>query len=121
MSDYGSDAALDASSDVRVVDSGLTRLDGPALVAQDVAEALRTPRGSLPWDRDAGSDLLLLLHAAVVRDEVAEAEIRRVAIADPRVDAATVSVSREGEGEGGYRLSFHVLGSAEHKEIPISV
>lgn len=118
MRDYGTDVALLEGADVRVMDSGLTRLEGPALVAQDVAEALRTPRGSLPWDRDAGSDLLLWLNSPVVRDEVAEAEIRRVAIADPRVDAATVAVGRVHEG---YRLSFRVLGSAELMEMQFDV
>ena len=114
MPDWGTDVALDAA-DVRVANRGLSQLEGPELVAQDVAEALRTPRGSLPWDREAGSDLLLWLQSAVVRDDVAEAEIRRVAIADPRVDAATVVVGRA--AAGGYRLAFRALGSADLTEM----
>ena len=118
---WGTDVALaEDAADVAVVDVGLSRLAGPAVVAQDVAEALRTPRGSLPWDRDAGSDLLRWLNSAATQAEVAEAEIRRVAIADPRVDAATVAVGRD-EAGGGYRLVFRALASTELQTVLFDV
>lgn len=119
MSD-AQDVALDGGGqDVTVIDGGLTAIEGPAVVAQDMAEALRTPRGSLPWAIKAGSDLVRMLNSAVAHDAVAEAEIRRVALADPRVDASTVTVGRADTRGGRYRLAFRVLSSAEEVEIDV--
>ena len=111
MIDYGADIRLDGGRDA-LADAGgdLARIDGPALVAQDVAEELAIPRGSLPWDRTAGSDLLLWLNDRSPRDYEVEGELRRVALRDPRVDAATVSAARDGDG---YLLRFRALGSVE--------
>lgn len=115
MIDYGADVRLDGSRDALADAAGdLARIDGPALVAQDVAEELAIPRGSLPWDRAAGSDLLLWLNDRSPRDYEVEGELRRVALRDPRVDAATVVAARDG---AGYLLRFRVIGSVEEMAL----
>ena len=115
MTGFGADVRLDGSRDAVAAASGdLEQISGPALVAQDVAEELAIPRGSLPWDRTAGSDLLLWLNDRSPRDYEVEGELRRVALRDPRVDAATVSASRDG---GGYLLRFRALGSVAEQVL----
>lgn len=116
MTGYGADVRLDGSRDVVAAASGgLEQISGPALVAQDVGEELAIPRGSLPWDRTAGSDLLLWLNDRSPRDYEVEGELRRVALRDPRVDAATVSA--DGDGAGGYLLRFRVIGSVAEQVL----
>lgn len=105
----GGDVQVDATED-------LLTIDGAALVGQDVAEALRTPRGSLPWDLDAGSDLLDLLGDLLVAADDVQAELRRVALADARVDAATVDTRRRG---GAYELAFRAVGSDQLIELSV--
>ena len=115
-----SDLRLDADRDIALDGAGEDALtvDGAALVVQDVAEALATPLGSLPWDRAAGSDLLSWLNYEVVSDAVIIAEIERVAAADTRVDAATVAARQLPDGT--FRLRFVTLGGVEI-ELPYEV
>lgn len=113
--DYGSDLRLDRDRDV-ILDpaGGLVEISGPELVAQDLAEELSIPRGSLPWDREAGSDLLFWLNDRSPRDYEVEGELRRVALRDPRVDAATVTAARDG---AGYALRFRAAGSLAEQTL----
>lgn len=113
--DYGSDLRLDSARDL-IPDpaGGLVDLSGPELVAQDLAEELSIPRGSLPWDREAGSDLLFWLNDRSPRDYEVEGELRRVALRDPRVDAATVTAARDG---AGYALHFRAVGSPAEQTL----
>ena len=113
MTDYGTDVRLDghAPGDLAVTPTAdLAQIDGPALVAQDIAEEVVTPRGSLPWDTAAGSDLLQWLNSPWPRDAEVLAELRRVAARDPRVDVRTIAARSDREGE--YTLSFRPLGAA---------
>ncbi len=113
--DYGSDLRLDADRDAVPDPAGdLAELSGPELVAQDLAEELSIPRGSLPWDREAGSDLLFWLNDRSPRDYEVEGELRRVALRDPRVDAATVTAARDG---AGYALRFRAVGSLAEQAL----
>ena len=108
MTDYGTDVRH-APGDVAVTPTaGLALIDGPALVAQDVAEEVVTPLGSLPWSPAAGSNLLQWLNSPWPRDAEVLAELRRVAARDPRVDVRTIAARRD--WEGGYTLSFRPLG-----------
>lgn len=109
----GGDVQVDATED-------LLTIDGAALVGQDVAEALRTPRGSLPWDLDAGSELLDMLGDLFVAADDVQAELRRVALADPRVDAATVDTRGPAASRGGaYELAFRTVGSDQLIELSV--
>ena len=118
MTDYGTDVRLDghAPGDVAVTPvDGLAQIDGPALVAQDIAEEVVTPRGSLPWDTAAGSDLLQWLNSPWPRDAEVLAELRRVAARDPRVDVRAIAARRD--REGGYTLSFRPLGAIDTVDL----
>ena len=113
--DYGSDLRIDRDRDAIQDPAGdLAEVSGAALVAQDVAEELSIPRGSLPWDRKAGSDLLFWLNDRSPRDYEVEGELRRVALRDPRVDAATVTAARDG---AGYALRFRAVGSPAEQTL----
>lgn len=118
MTDYGTDARLDGhlAGDVAVTPTDdLAQIDGPALVAQDIAEAVATPLGSLPWDPSAGSEIPRWLNSPHPRDAEVLAELRRVASKDPRVDVRTIAARSDREGE--YILSFRPLGSLSVQEL----
>lgn len=109
--DYGKDMKLDENRDVIFTPDGDVELqDGPRLVAQDVREELSIAFASVEWDRQAGSHLLDTLNSTSA-DDVVMAEIERVAIKDPRVDASTVKVEKRTDGR--FSLSFSVVGSLE--------
>lgn len=109
--DYGKDMKLDENRDVIFTPDGDVELqDGPRLVAQDVMEELSIAFASVEWDRQAGSHLLDTLNSTSA-DDVVVAELERVAIKDPRVDAS--SVSAEKMADGRFALSFAVVGSLE--------
>ena len=102
------DALLDENRDFAVQgETGIT-VTGARLVAQDVQESILIPRGSLPWDRDDGSDVLTWLHLESTPLGTIIAELERVALADARIDAA--SVAAEQLPDGRYRLAFAVIG-----------
>ena len=109
--DYGKDMKLDENRDVIFTPDGDVELqDGPRLVAQDVREELSIAFASVEWDRQAGSHLLDTLNSTSA-DDVVIAEIERVAIKDPRVDASTVKAEKSAAGR--FSLSFSVVGSLE--------
>lgn len=112
------DALLDDDRDIFVDDAGNEGVvTGARLVAQDVREAIEDPRGSLPWDRDAGSDVLLWLNSEDVPPGAIIAELERIALADARI--ASASVGAEQLPDGRYRLSFSVLGAGGAQEVLI--
>lgn len=109
--DYGKDMKLNENRDVIFTPDGDVELqDGPRLVAQDVREELSIAFASVEWDRQAGSHLLDTLNSTSA-DDVVIAEIERVAIKDPRVDASTVKAEKRADGR--FSLSFSVVGSLE--------
>ena len=106
------DALLDDDGDIAVDDDGNgATVTGGRLVAQDVREEISTPRGSLPWDRAAGSDVLLWLNRESTPPGAIIAELERIALADARIKAA--SVAAEQLPDGRYRLSFSVFGAPD--------
>ncbi len=96
------DFAVTAEGDFEVV-------EGAALIAQDVAEVCRTPRGSLFWDREEGSDVLMWLNSPYRRTSEVLGELRRIALKDDRV--AAESVDAYVDEDGNYVLAFTPLGS----------
>ena len=109
--DYGKDMKLDENRDVIFTPDGDVELqDGPRLVAQDIREELSIAFASVEWDRKAGSHLLETLNSTSA-DDVVVAELERVAINDPRVDASSVKVRKEQDGR--FALMFSVVGSLE--------
>jgi hypothetical protein len=74
---------------------------------QDIAQCLGITPGALLWDKSAGSSLLLFLNDSGASPAAIIAELERVAIADPRVDPATVKAARIGGGK--YHLEFTPL------------
>lgn len=110
--DYGTDAYLDENRDVRFTPDGDLQLQsGPALVAQDVREALSIHVGSVAWDKEAGSYMLDQLNSEQDADLTVCNELERVALDDPRVDASTVTAERLESGT--FSLSFVVIGELE--------
>ena len=109
--DYGKDIYLDDNRDVVFTPDGDVELqDGPRLVAQDVREELSIAFASVEWDRKAGSHLLESLNSTSA-DDVVMAELERVAIKDPRVDASSVKAVKRQDGR--FALSFTVVGSLD--------
>jgi hypothetical protein len=112
--DYGTDFLLKDDDIVFVEDGDVAIVSGPACVAQDIDQALKISPGYLPWDKEAGSSLLLMLNDAGRSDTTALAELERIAIADPRVDPASVKASILSPGK--FRLEFTPL-SAIRPEV----
>lgn len=111
----GSDVLLGADgADLRTTAADdLTPISGADVVRQDLAEALRTPLGSLPWDPGAGSTLLQMLSGVTAAPGAVEGELRRVALRDPRIDAASIAIRPPAAIEQPWRVTFTVLGSTD--------
>jgi hypothetical protein len=112
--DYGTDFLLKDDDIIFTEDGDVAVVSGSACVAQDIDQTLKITPGFLPWDKQAGSSLLLMLNDAENSDAVALVELERVAIADPRVDPASVKASVIAPGK--FRLEFTPL-SAIQPEI----
>jgi hypothetical protein len=104
--DYGTDLLLVDDDIVFVEDGDVAIVSGPACVAQDIDQDLKISPGYLPWDKEAGSSLLLMLNDAG-SDATALAELERIAIAAPRVDPASVKASVIASGR--FKLEFTPL------------
>jgi len=93
--DFGADFLLDKNYDPVLLATGEPVMtSGAAAVAQDVRMAMQTPKGSLFYDPDFGSDLLYY-----VNDEQTSSNTRHLQIdiqdciyTDPRVDFNSVQV-----------------------------
>ncbi len=114
---YGSDFLLDEGGDMVITPLGeaLTEVSS-RLIAQDLAEALGTPKGSLPWGREAGSSLPQALNDTSLEEGDILYELKRLALADPRIDAATVEAREEG---GRFILSYTALGESAPRELTL--
>lgn len=113
----GKDFCLDETGDIIFTDGDLRVIASPELVLQDIREELGIPLGSVEWDRAAGSEMTLYLNDTDTGDMTITAELERVALADPRIDAETISA--ETTGTGRYRLSFQLLGSEDQNNLEI--
>lgn len=122
MADLGADLLLDAQGLDLVVDATdePRQVSGGALVRQGLAEALRTPLGSLPWDPAAGSSLLQMLNSDTA-DGVVAAEILRVARAEPRIDVASIRVQAPAAAGKPWRVVFRPLGAVDEQALEFGV
>jgi hypothetical protein len=106
--DYGTDFLLVDDDIVFTPDGDIEIVSGPACIAQDIDQTLKIVPGRLPWDKDAGSSLPLMLNdAGAGVSAAALAELERVAIADRRVDPASVDARETASGMS--RLEFTPL------------
>jgi hypothetical protein len=118
--DYGTDFRLVDDDIVFTPDGDVELVSGPACVAQDIDQTLKTAPGRLAWDKEAGSTMMLMLNAAGVDANAVIAELERVAADDPRVDPIMVGAKRRDEKK--YRLEFQPMDAvtAEALEYDLS-
>jgi hypothetical protein len=105
--DYGTDFRLADDDVVFTPDGDIEVISGPACVAQDIDQMLKTTPGKLAWDEDAGSTMLLMLNDSGSDHNAVITELERVSNDDPRVDPTSVSAKRRGEKT--YRLEFRPM------------
>jgi hypothetical protein len=105
--DYGTDFLLVDDDLVFTPDGDIKTVSGPACVAQDIDQELKVTPEALVWDKKAGSSLRLMLNDVDSTPAMVIAELERVAIADSRVDPATVKAREITPGK--YRLEFTPL------------
>jgi hypothetical protein len=113
--DYGTDFLLENDDIVFTADGDIAIVSGPRMVAQDIDQTLKITPGRLPWDKEAGSSLLLMLNDSGSDAEAARAELERVAIADPRVDPASVNARELSPGR--FRLEFTPIGAIKPETL----
>jgi phage baseplate assembly protein W len=113
--DYGTDFMLINDDMVFTPDGDAVLVSGSACIAQDIDQQLKTTRGRLPWDKETGSSLLLMLNDAGSTAAQAIAELERVAIADPRVDP--ISVKAQEKSSGKFRLDFTPLSAIKPETL----
>jgi hypothetical protein len=109
MMDYGTDFLLIDDDIVFTPEGDIEIISGPACIAQDIDQTLKLTPGRLAWDKEAGSSLFYMLNDSHSDPAAAIAELERVAIADPRVDPASVKAVQTGEKQ--FRLYFTPLGT----------
>jgi hypothetical protein len=107
--DYGTDFKLVDDDIVFTPDGDIEIVSGPACVAQDIDQTLKTVPGRLAWDKEEGSTMMLMLNAAGIDAGAVITELERVATADPRVDP--VSVSAKQKDAKTFRLEFRPMGA----------
>ena len=107
--DYGTDFKLVDDDIIFTPDGDVELVSGPACVAQDIDQTLKTTKGRLFWDKDEGSTMMLMLNDSASDPNAVMAELERVALADQRVDPTSVEVYRKDLKT--YRLNFRPVGS----------
>jgi len=107
--DYGTDFKLVGDDIVFTPDGDVEIISGPACIAQDIDQTLKTTKGRLFWDTLEGSTMMLMLNDSAVDNKAVLAELERVAVADQRVDPVSVEVYRIDLKTN--RLNFKPVGS----------
>jgi len=102
--DYGTDFKLVDDDIVFTPDGDVELISGPACVAQDIDQTLKTAIGRLFWDKDEGSTMMLMLNDSASDPNAVLAELERVAIKDQRVNPTSVKTYRKDMKT--YRLEF---------------
>jgi hypothetical protein len=93
--DYGTDFKLVYDDIVFTPDGDIEIISGPACIAQDIDQTLKTSIGRLFWDTDEGSTMMLMLNDSAIDPGAVLAELERVAIKDQRIDPASVNPCRK--------------------------
>jgi hypothetical protein len=109
--DYGTDFLLEDDDIVFTADGEIALVSGPRMVAQDIDQTLKITPGSLYWDKEAGSAMLLFLNDSGADAAAVIACLERTAIADARVDPDSVKAVENGTNK--YRLEFTPLGAVK--------
>jgi len=105
--DYGTDFKLVDDDIVFTPDGDAEIISGPACVAQDIDQELKITSGRLPWDKNAGSSMTLMLNDAGIDANAVITELERVAVNDQRVDPLSVNANRKTQKT--FRLEFRPL------------
>jgi hypothetical protein len=113
--DYGTDFKLVNDDMVFTPDGDVEIISGPACVAQDIDQTLKTTPGTLLWDKDAGSTLMLMLNDSGIDADAVISELERVAIDDQRVEPLSVSAKRNPGGK--FWLEFRPLGAVSTETL----
>ena len=109
--DYGTDFLLVDDDIVFTPDGDVRIISGAACVAQDIDQTLKTTIGRLFWGRKTGSTMMLMLNDSASDPGDVIAELERVAIADQRVDPASVNAYQKDWKI--FRLEFRPIGVIE--------
>jgi hypothetical protein len=109
--DYGTDFLLTDDDIVFTSDGDMALVSGPACVAQDIDQTLKTTPGALYWDKELGSTLPYMLNDAESGADAVIAELERVAMADARVNPETVKAYEREQGR--FRLEFTPMGAVK--------
>jgi len=113
--DYGKDFKLVDDDIVFTPDGDVETISGPACIAQDIDQTLKTTKGRLFWDREEGSTMMLMLNDSAVDHNAVLAELERVAIKDQRVDPTSVDVHKKDWRIN--RLNFRPVGSVDTQTL----
>ena len=113
--DYGTDFKLVNDDIVFTPDGDVETISGAACVAQDIDQTLKTAFGRLFWGKKTGSTMMLMLNDSAADPGAVIAELERVAIADPRVDPATVEAYQKDWKT--FRLNFTPVGAIEPETL----
>jgi hypothetical protein len=95
--DFGTDLRLIDDDIILTADGDVELVSGPAMVAQDIDQTLKTTPGALYGDSTLGSTLMYLLNDTNADAASVIAEMERVAIDDARVNPDSVKAYQKGE------------------------
>ena len=113
--DYGTDFKLVNDDIVFTPDGDVELVSGPACVAQDIDQTLKTSIGRLFWDKEEGSTMMLMLNSSSVDSNAVIAELDRVAIKDQRVNPESVNPFQKDAKT--YRLEFVPVKSVDTQKL----
>lgn len=113
--DYGTDFLLLDDDIVFMRDGEIRTVSGPACVAQDIDQTLKTAPGALYWDVDTGSAMPLFLNDSAANGSAVTAELERAAIADARVDPESVKAWQTAPCR--FRLEFAPVGAVKPETL----
>lgn len=103
MSDYGEDFG-----GVDDIDANLSIVTGLTALTQALARRLSTPRGSLFYDSEYGTDIRQWQDAGAPSDREIEQLVERECLKDERVDRVRVVSTRVGEN-----LTIQIAGAGD--------
>lgn len=106
------DFRLNDDGDIIFTEDGAQEIDGAPLIAQDIKEEINIPKGSVFWDRDAGSIIPTTLNSIDISEAEILNDLERIAMGHPLVDVSSVSAEKV---NGKNRLFYKPLDSDFNK------
>jgi len=113
--DYGTDFKLVNDDIVFTPDGDVELVSGPACVAQDIDQVLKTSIGRLFWAKEEGSTMMLMLNDSASDPNAVLAELERVGLKDQRVNPESVNPYRLDLKT--YRLEFAPVKSVDTQTL----